>query len=118
MKKSKTTGTAIIEFNHGGIPDDKLHPEVFSEYQSAVLNSLPSERQEPIRRGCPVKVIDLDTGDVIAAFNMKNVEPTKFQKQMLARALYESMQRYFSNPENEVKFREWEEKRKMDKGRN
>ena len=89
MKRNKTAGTAIIEFNHGGIPDDELKPEEFSEYQLAVLNSLPVERQEPIRRGCPVKVIDMATGNEIASFNMNNVEPTEFQKQMLARALYE-----------------------------
>ena len=115
MKKNKTAGTAIIEFNHGGIPDDELKPEEFSEYQLAVLKSLPAERQEPIRRGCPVKVIDMDTGDEIAAFNMKNVEPTEFQKQMFARALNESMQRFYSNPENETKFREWEERQNKEK---
>ena len=115
MKRNKTAGTAIIEFNHGGIPDDELKPEEFSEYQLAVLRSLPVERQDSIRRGCPVKVIDMDTGNEIAAFNMKNVEPTEFQKQMLARALYESMQRFYSNPENEAKFKEWEEKRNKGK---
>ena len=63
MKKSKTSDIAIIEFNRGGIPDDELHPESFSEYELAVLNSLPSERQEPISRIWPVKGIDMDTGN-------------------------------------------------------
>lgn len=114
MKKRKASGTAYIEFNHAGIPDDKLQPEEFTEYQLAVLNSLPAERQEPIRRGCPVRVIDLETGNEVAAFNMKNIEPTEFQKQMFARSLYESMQRFYNNPENEAKFREWNEQRKKD----
>ncbi len=106
-KRKQPAGTAIIEFNHSGIPDAELKPEEFSEQQLAVLRSLSPERQAPIRRGCPVAVVDLATGKDIATFNMKNVAPTEYQKRELGRAVYEAVERFFQDPENVKKFDEW-----------
>ena len=62
-KRKEPKGTTTIEFNRSGIPDDELKPEDFNDHQLAVLKALPPERQAPIRRGCPVSVIDLATGN-------------------------------------------------------
>ena len=114
MKKKKLSGTATIEFNHSGIPDNELQPEEFSEYQLAVLRALPPDQQASIRKGCPIKVIDFETGNEIAAFNLKNIALTEYQKKELGRSLFESMQRYLSKPENAAKFEEWKQQRKED----
>ena len=105
---------ASIEFNHSGIPDDELKPEEFNDYQLAVLKALPPERQAPIRRGCPVSVIDLATGNQIAAFNMHNVAPSELQKKQLGKAVYEAMQRYFQDPENVKKYEAWKKKKEAE----
>ena len=92
MKKPKNaSGYAVIELNHGGIPDDELKAEEFDELQNAVLNSLPTERQEPIRQGCPVIVINMETGERIATFNMKNVKPDKYRMESFARGILDMM---------------------------
>ncbi|MBQ6347626.1 MAG: hypothetical protein IJI71_08715 [Clostridia bacterium] len=92
MRKPKnTSGYAVIELNHGGIPDDELKPEDFDELQNAVLNALPAERQETIRQGCPVIVINMETGERIAAFNLKNVKPDKYQMESFARGILDMM---------------------------
>lgn len=115
MAKRKPAGITIMEFNHSGIPDDQLEPEEFSDYQLAVLNALPPERQAPIRRGCPVAVVDLATGKDIATFNMQNVAPTESQKNDLARALYQAAERYFQDPENVKKYEAWKKQKEEDK---
>ena len=61
-RPKNSNGTVVIEFNHSGIPDDELMPEEFDEQQLAVLAALPPERQEQIRKGCPVAVIDMGSG--------------------------------------------------------
>ncbi len=108
-KPKNNTGTAVIEYNHSGIPDDQLKPEDFDERQLAVLAALPPARQAQIRKGCPVSVIDLGTGATIADFNLRNVKPSDFEMEMLARGLYESIRKYYSDPEN---VRKYEERRK------
>ena len=92
MRKPKNvSGYAVIELNHGGIPDDELKAEEFDDLQSAVLNALPAERQAPIRQGCPVIVINMETGERIAAFNLKNVKPDKYQMESFARGILDMM---------------------------
>ena len=113
-KRKEPKGTTIIEFNHCGIPDDELKPEEFNDYQLAVLKALSPERQAPIRRGCPVSVIDLATGNQIAAFNMHNVAPSELQKKQLGKAVYEAMQRYFQDPENVKKYEAWKKKKEAE----
>ena len=107
MKRKEQSGTVIIEHNHGGIPDSKLKPEKFDEWQESVLATLSSELQKKIRRGCPVSVVDLSTGAAIATFNRKNVAITKREAESFARSILESMQEYFKDPENEKKYQEW-----------
>ena len=104
MRKPKnTSGYAVIELNHGGIPDDQLRAEEFDELQNAVLNALPPERQEPIRQGCPVIVIDMETGDRIAAFNLKNVKPDKYQMESFARGILDMMMKDMAEKNKENK---------------
>lgn len=98
--KKKTQGYAVIEFNHGGIPDNELQPEEFNELQMSVLNALPADRKKPILRDCPAAVVNLATGEKIASFNIKNVAPSEYQKKALVRALYEATQRFMQDPEN------------------
>lgn len=112
--KKKTQGYAVIEFNHGGIPDNELKPEEFDQLQVSVLNALPADRKQPILRGCPAAVVDLATGEKIASFNMKNVAPTEYQKKALGRALYEATQRFMRDPGNAKKFAEWKKQHEKD----
>ena len=93
----------MVELNHGGIPNDQLKAEAFDELQNAVLNALPPERQEPIRQGCPVIVINTKTGDRIAAFNLKNVKPDKYQMESFARGILNMMMKDMAEKNKENK---------------
>ncbi len=104
MKKKTIQGTVILELRHDGIPDSELQPEEFDELQLAVLNTLSPNIQASIRRGCPIKVIDVESGQDIA-FNMKNVVLSEYQIQSLAKNVYDSMMRYMSDPENAAKIK-------------
>ena len=110
-KPKNSNGTVVIEFNHSGIPDDELRPEEFDEQQLAVLAALPPERQEQIRKGCPVAVIDMGSGATLATFNRKNIVLTEYQKKELARSVYEAAQRFYSDPENVKKYEAWKKER-------
>lgn len=110
-KRKESKGMTLIEFNHSGIPDDALKPEKFTDYQLAVLNALPPERQEPIRRGCPVSVVDLATGNKIATFNMHNIVPSEFEMKQLAESVYKAAERYFQDPEHVKEYEAWKKKR-------
>ena len=110
-KPKNSNGTVVIEFNHSGIPDDELMPEEFDEQQLAVLAALPPERQEQIRKGCPVAVIDMGSGATLATFNRKNIVLTEYQKKELARSVYEAAQRFYSDPENVKKYEAWKKER-------
>lgn len=118
-KRKEAKGMTLIEFNHDGIPDDALKPEEFTAYQLAVLKALPPERQEPIRRGCPVSVVDLATGNRIASFNLHNIEPAEFEKRQFAEAIYRAAERYFQDPEHVKEYEAWKKKREAESnGRN
>lgn len=110
-KPKNSCETVVIEFNHSGIPDDELKPEEFDAQQLAVLAALPPDRQEQIRKGCPVAVLDIDSGATLAAFNRKNIALTEYQKESLARSVYEAAQRFYSDPENVKKFEAWKKER-------
>lgn len=110
-KRKESKGMTLIEFNHSGIPDDALKPEKFTDYQLAVLNALPPERQEPIRRGCPVSVVDLATGNKIATFNMHNIVPSEFEMKQLAESVYKAAECYFQDPEHVKEYEAWKKKR-------
>lgn len=110
-KTKNNSGTVVIEFNHSGITDDELRPEEFDEQQLAVLVALPPERQEQIWKGCPVAVIDIGSGTTLATFNRKNIALTEYQKESLARSVYESAKRFYSDPENVKKYEAWKKER-------
>lgn len=100
-------GTVVVELNHSGIPDSELQPEAFCEQQLAVLRSLDPKVQEKINVGYPITVIDLGTGTTLASFNRKNVAASEYQLRSLARALIDSIEEYYSNPDNLRKYEEW-----------
>lgn len=110
-KRKEPVGMTLIEFNHSGIPDDQLKPEEFTDYQLAVLETLPPERQKPIRMGCPVSVVDLATGNRIATFNMHNIEPSEFEKKQFAESIYRAVESYFQDPEHVKEYEAWKKKR-------
>lgn len=101
--KKKQTSTIVMELNHSGIPDSELKPEEFDEQQLAVLNALDSTFQEKIRRGCPIHVVDMKTGEAVARFNIHNVKPSDFEMQMLARSLLDRFLEWRKDPENQKK---------------
>ena len=68
MKRRKQDGYAVIEFTHAGIPDDQLRPEEFNEHQIEVMNALEPKFQDQIRRGIPIGVMDVETGEDIESF--------------------------------------------------
>ena len=118
MKRTSRTrdpGFAIIELNHSGIPEEELYPEEFSEYQLAVLDSLPPKRREAILKGHPVKVVEIATRKEIAEFNMKNFVLSEDQKERLAHTLYDAIVRYLSDPENEAEFEKWKKEQEESK---
>lgn len=98
--KKKRSGTIVIELNHSGIPDDQLKPEEFDEKQLCVLNALDRSFQDKIRRGCPVHVVDMESGEAIARFNSHNVKPSEAEMQFLARSLLDGFLEWRKDPEN------------------
>ena len=108
MKRRKTEGYVVIEFAHAGIPDDQLRPEEFNDHQIAVMNALDSKFQDQIRRGIPMSVIDIETGEDIEIYNRRNVVLSEAQKDSLARVLFHNIQEFYKNPENVKKMKHWE----------
>lgn len=108
MKRRKQDGYAVIEFTHAGIPDDQLRPEEFNEHQIEVMNALEPKFQDQIRRGIPIGVMDVETGEDIESFNRKNVVPSETQLNSLARVLYREIQEFYKNPENVKNMKQWE----------
>lgn len=94
----------LIEFNHSGIPDAELKPEKFNEQQIAVLAALKPEEREKIKAGCPVELVDLNTGATVAFFNRKNISTSKYQMESLARTVLEGARKFYSDPENVKKY--------------
>lgn len=113
--KKKQSGTIVIELNHRGIPDAELKPEEFDEQQLAVLNALDIPFQDKIRRGCPVHVVDMETGEAVARFNTHNVKPSDFEMQMLARSLLDRFLEWRQDPENQKKLDDQTAKNKQRK---
>ena len=114
VSRSRENWFALIVLNHGGIPEEELHPEEFSESQLAVLDSLPPERREPILKGRPVKVVEIATRKEIAEFNMKNFVLSESQKERLGNVLYDAVLRFLSDPENEAEFEKWKKEHEGD----
>ena len=90
-KKKNPIGTAVIEYNHSGIPDSALEPEEFNAHQIEVLEELAAEVREKVNKGIPMGVIDLESGTTVEAFNMQNVAPTKQQIKAFAREIIKNM---------------------------
>lgn len=93
-------GYTVIKLNCSGIPDGKLKPERFSDKQETVLTMLDASVQADIRKGVPYSVIDFESGQSIAEFNISNVKPSDFEKRMLASTLYEAVLKFYEKPEN------------------
>jgi len=103
----RTPQTIVIEFT----PKDEVR------VADKILEKIPpSERTAYlIEHGCPVAIIETDaTGQEInrTEYNLENIaEPPEHMIKSLARALYESMQEYYSTPEGKAAFEEWKKQR-------
>ena len=90
---NKQKGMVLVELSHGAIPDDELCPEDFNEDQLALLSSIPPEHQEKIRKGYPVFMVDLVTGNKLGSFNLKNFALEDYKKEAISRILLEATHR-------------------------
>lgn len=108
-------GYMVIQFNHSGIPDEDLKPETFSPEQEMILSKLDAHIQADIRKGCPVAVIDSESSQEIAKFNMGNVKPSQFDIDMLARSLFPKIKEFYADPENVRKAEKWKKEREKKK---
>lgn len=100
-------GYLVIQFNHSGIPDKDLKPELFSPEQERILSKLDAHIQAEIRKGHPVVVIDSESSQEIAKFNIGNVNPSQFDIDMLARSLLPKIKEFYADPENVRKAEKW-----------
>ena len=98
----------VMELTCAEVPEDKLQAEAFNEEQEGFLVQLDASIQERIRRGVPYTVVDMDSGQTICKFNIKNVKPTDFDIRMLARTLSEAAQKFYEDPENVKAFEKWQ----------
>lgn len=108
-------GYMVIQFNHSGIPDKDLKPETFSPEQEMILSKLDTHIQAEIREGHPVAVVDLESSQKIAKFNMGNVKPSQFDIDMLARSLLPKIKEFYADPENVRKAEKWKKEQKKKK---
>ena len=106
MKTKFEMGTVVLEFNHSGIPDKDLKPEVFTQQQLTVLEQMEPALQKKIRRGYPVSVLDKQNGDELAAFNMQNVKPTEAEVNLLAKAILDRILEWRKEPEHQKQLEE------------
>lgn len=97
----------VMELTCAGIPEEDLKAESFSKEQEGILAHLDASIQERIRRGIPYTIVDMDSGQTICKFNIKNVKPTDFDIRMLARTLSEAAQKFYEDPENMKAFEKW-----------
>lgn len=107
----------VMELTCAGIPEDELKAEAFNEEQEGILVQLDASIQEKIRRGVPYTVVDLDSGQTLCKFNIKNVKPTDFDIRMLARTLSEAAQKFYEDPENMKAFEKWKSEQDLKKGK-
>lgn len=107
----------VMELTCAGIPEDKLKAEAFNEEQEGFLVQLDTSIQERIRRGVPYTVVDMDSGQTICKFNIKNVKPTDFDIRMLARTLSEAAQKFYKDPENVKAFEKWQREQNEEKSK-
>ena len=91
--RKRQKGMVLVELSHGAIPDDELCPEEFNEEQLALLSSIPPEHQEKIRKGYPVFLVDLVTGNKLGSFNLKNFALEDYKKEAISRILLEATHR-------------------------
>ena len=105
MKEKFVMGTVVLEFNHSGIPDADLKPEEFTQQQLIVLEQMEPAFQRKIRRGYPVQVLDKQSGDELAAFNMQNVKPTEAEVNLLAKAILDRILEWRKDPEHQKQCR-------------
>ena len=110
MRNKSKPGTIVVELNHSGIPDGELQPEEFSEQQLAVLEQLDPSEQKKIRRGCPIHVVDMETGKAIAIFNEHNVKPSDAEMNLLAKTILDGILKWRQDPENQKLLDELEKK--------
>lgn len=106
----------VMELTCAGIPEEDLKAESFSKEQEGILAHLDASIQERIRRGIPYTVVDMDSGQTICKFNIKNVKPTDFDIRMLARTLSEAAQKFYEKPENVRAFEQWKSEQDKKKG--
>lgn len=99
-------GHMAVEATHEGISDDELRPEEFSQAQMDVLAQLDPDTQEKIRKGYPIIIGDLTTGNSIS-FNLHNVRPSKYQLEGFARAILPAILRDFQDPEFKKEYEKW-----------
>lgn len=93
------TGTIILELSHD---NDPSRPEHFTEQ----LRFLPQARQDQIRKGIPVAIINLETGKTLAVFNKENIAPSSSQMDLLGMVLLDAARKFYQDPANEKKFQE------------
>lgn len=110
MRSKANTGTIVMELNHSGIPDGELQSEEFSKQQLAVLEQLDPTEQKKIRQGCPIHVVDMETGKAIAIFNEHNVKPSEYEMNLLAKTILDGILKWRQDPEHQKLLDELEKK--------
>ena len=91
------TRTIVIELSHA-INTSPIGQ--FTDEQLALLRSLPQVRQDQIRKGVPVAVIDLESGKTMAVFNKENISTSQTQRNLLAMTLLDAAREFYQDPEN------------------
>ena len=100
-------GYVVIELTCAGIPEEKLEAEPFTADQENVLLQIDAGIQAKIRKGIPYKVVNLESKETICEFNRQNVKASDFDMRMLARSLYQGVQKFYEDPENVKAYEKW-----------
>ena len=83
--------------------------------QEQCFMQLSEREQVEIRKGCGAMVVDLESGETICDFNKDTYHPPQSVVDGLARALFPSIQEFYSHEENKKAYEQWKAERDKDK---
>ena len=95
MAKKKMTGTVAVVLETDLSQAKPFDESALDETEKRVFASLNEVNRKQIREGYAVQVIDLESGAVIASFNMEGYRPPQSSIEYFARRILPKIKDYY-----------------------
>lgn len=95
MAKKKMTGTAAVVLETDLAQAKPFDEAALSETEKLVFASLNDVNRKQIREGYAVQVSDLESGAVIASFNMEGYRPPQSAIEEFAKRILPKIKEYY-----------------------